>query len=330
MRWNWRPSESLGASSTGGPSSAGWRGAAVAPGLAEAQKPKEIVLVNWGGDALKHCYDAWGKSYETDTDIKVVVDGTGRGEERHVGRVRLRLRHLPRAREADGVPADQKKIYPIDEKRAFDKLKQIKDQTIFWTSGAQSQQLLRDGECSMGCLWNTRATALQRDTNGSVDFTWNLGILCPGVWVVPKGNPAGKAAYDFVRSTQVPERQITLLKAFGNGPANPAASSLVPADLRRIDPGYPDNAKVQLPIYAEWYGDNQGRMLNQFINSPSSAMLAAWHLGFWVNNLVERCPKGVNTLRAVCGRIEPPPVQRRASAGGRGISIRHIILGDPQ
>ena len=66
------------------------------PGPAEAQKPKEIVMVNWGGDALKHFYDAWGKPYETDTGIKVVVDGTGpfcrqdardgRGQERHLGR----------------------------------------------------------------------------------------------------------------------------------------------------------------------------------------------------------------------------------------------------
>jgi len=334
-------------------------GAAVAPGLAEAQKPKEIVMVNWGGDALKHFYDAWGKPYEQDSGIKVVVDGTGPSAGKMRAMVEAKnvtwdvcdsgsgtclelgkqgffdefdysivdpkkvpagfaykwgianylfsyvlvydkakfgsnppkswkdfwdLKTFPGKRTmrkdiqsplelslmADGVPADQKKIYPIDEKRAFDKLKQIKDQTIFWTSGAQSQQLLREGECSMGCLWNTRATALQRDTNGRVDFTWNQGILCPGVWVVPKGNPAGKAVYDFVRSTQIPERQITLLKAFGNGPANPAASQLVPADLRRIDPGYPDNAKVQLPIFAEWYGDNQGRMLNQFIDLVSS------------------------------------------------------------
>src|SRR6266545_3635562 len=41
-------------------------GAAVAPGLAEAQKPKGNVLVNRGGDAPKHFYDAWGKPYETD------------------------------------------------------------------------------------------------------------------------------------------------------------------------------------------------------------------------------------------------------------------------
>jgi len=53
--------------------------AVLAPGRAEAQakKPKEIVMVNWGGDAMKHFHDAWGKPYEADTGIKVVVDGTG-------------------------------------------------------------------------------------------------------------------------------------------------------------------------------------------------------------------------------------------------------------
>jgi putative spermidine/putrescine transport system substrate-binding protein len=171
---------------------------------------------------------------------------------------------------ADGVPADQKKIYPIDEKRGFDKIKQLKEHTIFWTSGAQSQELLRDGECSMGCIWNTRATALFRDTNGRVDFTWNQGVLCPGVWVVPKGNPAGKWAFDFIRSMQAPERQVKLLVSFGNGPANPAAAPLVPPELRRFDPGYPDNAKLQLPLQGEWYGDNQEQAISRYIDVISS------------------------------------------------------------
>jgi putative spermidine/putrescine transport system substrate-binding protein len=122
----------------------------------------------------------------------------------------------------------------------------------------------------MGCIWNTRATALYRETNGRIDFTWNEGILSPAVWVVPKGNPAGKAVYQFVASTQIPERQVVLLKAFGNGPANPAAAPQVPAELRRFNPGEPANAQVQLPIYAEWYGDNQARALNQFIDLISS------------------------------------------------------------
>ena len=335
-------------------------GAGLASAPAAAQKrPREIVLANWGGDAVKHFTDAWGKPYERDTGVKVVIDGTGPAAGKMRAMVEAKnvvwdvcdtgsgiclelgkqgffdevdyavvdakkvppgfayrwgvanylysyvlaydrsrfgnnpprswkdfwdLKQFPGKRTmrkdvqspleialmADGVPPDQKRVYPIDEKRAFDKLRQIKDQTIFWTSGAQSQELLRDGECSMGCLWNTRATALVQDTNGRVDFTWNQGILGAGVWVVPKGNPAGKSVYDFIRSTQIPERQVALLKAFGNGPANPAAAPLVPPELRRFDPGYPDNAKQQLPLYAEWYGDNQSRVLNQLIDLVSS------------------------------------------------------------
>ncbi len=329
-------------------------------GHAEAQgKPKEIVVANWGGDAVKHYQDAWGKPFEGDAGIKVVVDGTGPTpgklramvEAKNVtwdvadsnpgaclllgkagileemdykvvdrakvhpsfayrwgianylfsyvlaydktkfgsnpprswkdfwdvkafpGKRTLR-KDLPGMLEvalmADGVPADPKKLYPVDEKRALDMIRKIKSQTVFWTSGAQSQELLRDGECTMGCIWNTRATALHRDTKGRIDFTWNQGVLSPGVWVVPKGNPAGRAVYDFIKSTQIPDRQVKLLVAFGNGPANPAAEPLVPAELRRFDPGYPDNAKLQVPIDGEWYAEHQDRALANYIDAIST------------------------------------------------------------
>ena len=167
---------------------------------------------------------------------------------------------------ADGVPFD--KIYPIDVDRAFKKLKEIKDQTIFWAAGAESQQLLRDGEVTMGSLWNTRVNALVKDTNERITWIWEQGILCDGCWVVPKGNPAGKDVYKFIASTQIPERQVMLFDLFGNGPANPAAIPLVPADKKRFDPG--SNAEVQLAIQAAWYGENQDRVNNDFLDLVSS------------------------------------------------------------
>jgi hypothetical protein len=36
--------------------------------------------------------------------------------------------------------------------------------------------------------------ALVRDT-----WTWNQGILCPGVWSIMKNNPVGRKAADLVR-----------------------------------------------------------------------------------------------------------------------------------
>ena len=59
---------------------------------------------------------------------------------------------------ADGVaPAD---LYPLDLDRAFAKLDTIKDEIIWWSSGAQSQQLLASAEAPMGSFWNGRLTAL--------------------------------------------------------------------------------------------------------------------------------------------------------------------------
>lgn len=327
-------------------------------GGAEAQaQVKEIVVVNWGGDALKHFGTAWGEPYAKDTGIKVFIDGTGPSEGKMRAMVDSKkvtwdvcdsgsgtclimgkagyleeydysiidankvpkgfaykwgianylfsyvlaydktkfggkvpktwadywnLKEFPGKRTtrkdiqgtleialmADGVPPD--KLYPIDVKRAFAKIKEIKKDIIFWAAGAESQQLLREGEVTMGNLWNTRVNALHRDTNGRIDWTWNQGILCPGVWVTPKGNPAGKEAFKFVASTQIPERQVKLLELFGNGAANPAAAPLVPEALRRFDPGYPDNAKQQIPIYAEWYGEHQQQVNNDFLDLIAS------------------------------------------------------------
>jgi putative spermidine/putrescine transport system substrate-binding protein len=167
---------------------------------------------------------------------------------------------------ADGVPADPAKLYPIDVPRALEKIKGIKQQTIFYTSGAQQMDLLQSGECSMGMLWHTRATTLFRETNGRFDWTWNQGFLVPGTWLVPKGNPAGKDVYRFIRSAQIPERQIALLEALGNGPANPAAAALVPPELKRFDPSIPENARLQVTMQPEWYYENQETVSNQLFD----------------------------------------------------------------
>ena len=46
-------------------------------GDAKAASPKELVIVNWGGDSLPAYTAAFGQPFEKDTGIKVVLDGTG-------------------------------------------------------------------------------------------------------------------------------------------------------------------------------------------------------------------------------------------------------------
>jgi putative spermidine/putrescine transport system substrate-binding protein len=169
---------------------------------------------------------------------------------------------------ADGVPLD--KLYPLDTKRAFEKMASIKKELLYWNSGAESQSLMRDGECVMGLLWHTRANVLKTETKGRIAYSFKDGLLQPGLWVVPKGNPAGAEAFRAIASMQQPEGQVKLLAAMGNGPANPAAQSLVPADLRQMNPGDPVNVAVQAKINAAWYIENHSRTFQAYLDFISS------------------------------------------------------------
>lgn len=169
---------------------------------------------------------------------------------------------------ADGVPLD--KLYPLDVKRAFAKIATIRKDLLFWSSGSESQSLMRDGECVMGLLWHTRGNILRRETQGRVDYTFKDGLLQPGLWVVPKGNPAGKEAFVAIASMQQPEGQIKLLAAMGNGPANPAAQSMVPQDQRAMNPADPSNAAMQAKINAEWYKNNHSKTFQAYLDLISS------------------------------------------------------------
>ncbi|HEV7337704.1 MAG TPA: ABC transporter substrate-binding protein [Bosea sp. (in: a-proteobacteria)] len=169
---------------------------------------------------------------------------------------------------ADGVPKD--KLYPLDVKRAFAKIATIKKDLLFWNSGSESQSLMRDGECVMGLLWHTRANVLADETQGRVTYTFKDGLLQPGLWVVPKGNPAGKEAMRAIASMQQPEGQVKLLAAMGNGPSNPAADALVPAELKKKNPSDAANAAVQAKINADWYKANHSKTFQSFLDLISS------------------------------------------------------------
>lgn len=169
---------------------------------------------------------------------------------------------------ADGVPID--KLYPLDTRRAFAKLATIKKEVLYWNSGAESQSLMRDGECVMGLLWHTRANILKAETNNRIAFTFKDGLLQPGLWVVPKGNPAGAEAFRAIASMQQPEGQVKLLAAMGNGPSNPAAQALVPEAQRSMNPADPANAAVQAKINAAWYIENHSKTFQAYLDFISS------------------------------------------------------------
>lgn len=163
-----------------------------------------------------------------------------------------------------GVEPD--KLYPLDVEKAFSIIKEHKDQFVLWGGGAASQQLFRDGEVVMGSIWSTRASVLDRESKGKISWSWDQGIIAPGVWPVLKDNPAGADVWKFIASTQIPERQVELLKLLGNGPANPAADKLMTPELEKINCAFEANFKRQIPVGTAWYAENYDTVQNDFLD----------------------------------------------------------------
>ena len=103
---------------------------------------------------------------------------------------------------ADGVaPAN---LYPLDLDRAFKKLDTIKADIIWWSSGAQSQQLLASAEAPFGSFWNGRLTALAAD-GMPVETSWDQNITAADSLVVPKGAQNKAKAMKFIALRDQPK-----------------------------------------------------------------------------------------------------------------------------
>jgi putative spermidine/putrescine transport system substrate-binding protein len=127
---------------------------------------------------------------------------------------------------ADGVPAD--KLYPLDLDRAFKKLDTIKSQIVWWTGGAQSQQLLASGEAPIGMFWNGRVHAIQ-STGVNVGISWDQNLTAADVLVVPKGSRNKAAAMKFLAYATSPKAQAGMAAETAYAPINTGAKELMPA-----------------------------------------------------------------------------------------------------
>lgn len=163
---------------------------------------------------------------------------------------------------------DPANLYPLDLRACLRKVQELRRNAVFWNSGSESEQFLRTGEAVMGQIWHTRASVLERETNGRIKFIWPQGLLQAGIFVMPRGNAGGEMAQRLLASMLAkPEPQVGLLGFLGNGPTNPRAAALVPAELRRFNPTDPENARVQVVLDGSWWGQNYQQANADFIDT---------------------------------------------------------------
>ncbi len=157
---------------------------------------------------------------------------------------------------ADGVPKDQ--IYPMsDEKigRAFQKWKEFRPNIhVWWNSGSQSQQLFSDGEVVLGGVFDGRVRELKKKGQ-PVDWTFNQGIITPGLWVIPAGSRNTEAASKFINATMRPEPQAHYVRLSQYGATNNKAYGLLTPSEREGITGYGPNFAKQLFLDGRYWAE---------------------------------------------------------------------------
>lgn len=154
---------------------------------------------------------------------------------------------------ADGVARD--KLYPLDVDRAFKKLEEIKPHlALWWSSGAQSVQLLNDGEIDMEAIWNGRAQAAI-EGGATAAYTYNEGIYDVECFMVLKGSKNKATAMKIINVMLDARNQATAASLIDYGPVNPKAydTGIIPADRLQRLPSAPQNLKKQALLDAAWY-----------------------------------------------------------------------------
>jgi putative spermidine/putrescine transport system substrate-binding protein len=166
---------------------------------------------------------------------------------------------------ADGVAKD--KLYPIDVERALKSLDKIKASTLFWNTGAQSAQILIDGEVEVSATWNGRVHEPKMG-GAPVDYHFNQALFVSDAWAIPRGAPNKKEAMEFIALAMSAPNQADFSKLIPYGPTNTAAMAMIDPKIAVNLPSSAENfAKgtfLDVNYWAE-QGDRVGETFNKWI-----------------------------------------------------------------
>jgi putative spermidine/putrescine transport system substrate-binding protein len=166
----------------------------------------------------------------------------------------------------DGVAKEE--VYDVLETeegqdRAFAKLDTIKDDVIWWSAGADTPQLLADGEVVMGSTYNGRLFSVIEEQNQPVAMLWDAQVFDLDGWIIPEGLPEDRLARvkDFVKFATDTQRLADQAKYISYGPARQSSAPLVGQhaelgiDMAPHMPTDPENAKNTFLYNYEWWAD---------------------------------------------------------------------------
>lgn len=151
---------------------------------------------------------------------------------------------------ADGVKPED--LYPIDFDRAYKKLDTIKDDLVFWDTGAKLQQLMESGEVSMAYAWSGRG--MDSEMNGAhLDGVWNQAIELGDALAVPVGVRNPDAAMAALNSYLGASQQETMTEETSYSPVNTEAKPKLSAVAQKWLTTTPERTAAGIaPDWSYW------------------------------------------------------------------------------
>lgn len=158
--------------------------------------------------------------------------------------------------------------------RALAKLDTIKDSVIWWSAGAETPQLLADGEAVIGSTYNGRLFSAIVEQDQPVAMLWDWQVFDFDGWVVPAGLPEDRMSrtLHFLNFATDTQRLADQAKYISYGPARASSQPLVSThatlgiDMAPHMPTNPENQGNYLVNNIEWWADNQDDVEAQFQN----------------------------------------------------------------
>lgn len=161
---------------------------------------------------------------------------------------------------ADGVASEE--LYPLDVDRAFAKLDTIKEDLVFWSTGAQATQMVESSQAAMGIFWSGRVLgAVENGANW--EPVYDRPLVQYDELVIPKSAPNPIAAMALINYALGAEQMEIVTQETSypgtNVNSDPKLDPLV-AKYQASQAPYVDPVTVD----SAWWGDNIGSLTDRW------------------------------------------------------------------
>lgn len=166
---------------------------------------------------------------------------------------------LTMAAVAAGVP--KAKLFPLNLKKAFAQMRKIKPSVKVWfTSGDQSQQILRDGEVGICLCWSGRAYTLKGENSTNLRINW-AGIYEPGYWAVLKDAKNKEGGFKLLEWIAThPREQAEYAQKIHYSVASPQAFKYMDKATAESLADNPRNFPKLVQVDWNWFANNGDRV----------------------------------------------------------------------